>query len=192
MKYMSLMCAALVAGTTVMAQQRPDPDRPRPRDPRAQERARPGGDRDSARRPDRPAALTDEQRAKVQEVTSKTRDEQRQLAEKVRNLRQEMDELARTEQVDEAAVRAKGVEIGQAEAEMALIRGRHYQELKGVLTEEQLEAFGSRPGFPPGAPPAYGQRLERIERRAPDAPRAVPGRPVPPRRGESSRDRDSQ
>ena len=135
--------------------------------------------------------LTEEQREKVQQVTGKPRQKQRELGEKMRTLRQELDELVRAEQVDEAAVRAKGTELGQVEAEMALIRGQHYKALKGVLTEEQLNAV-SRPGFGPGAPGgAYGQRMERIVTRPPqDGARAVPSRPVPPGRRGPAPDRE--
>ena len=161
----ALLAATLLAASTLLAQEKPNPNpNPRPRDPRFQER-NVGA---------RPPSLTPEERAKVQEVTAANRAEQRTLMEKLRAIRTELNQLATADPVDVAAVRAKGAELGQAEAELALLRGRQFQALKGVLPEEKLNALRNSPALMPGGavPPQTGQRLERV------VPRA--GQPTPP------------
>lgn len=149
MKYLHLIGAAALAVST-MAQTPPERPQP-PRDAREQERGlerqRPG------------AGLTEEQREKMREVMEKTRDEQRAAAEKMSRVRRELGELTRAEKIDEAAIRAKAKEIGEVEAEMALVRARQFQELKGVIPAEQLERMQPRFGGGPGqAIPERGLR----------------------------------
>lgn len=167
----AILAAALLAGPTLFAQQTANPETPPPRDPRFQER----------RAAPRAPVLTPEERAKVQEITEKTRTEQRTLSEKLRTLRLELNELAHADQVDAAAVRAKGVQLGQAEADLALLRGRQYQQLKGVLPEEKLKAWRTFPGLtaPPPAGPQVQQRLRTVVPR--DSKAAPATRTVPPR-----------
>lgn len=167
MKCLYLLCAGALASTTLLAQNPENPERPPRRDPRAQERG--------IQRPERGSGLTEEQRKKLSEVMEKYREKQRAALGKTRELRQEIEGLTRAEKLDEAAIRAKAAELGQAEAEAAILRGKQFQELKGVLPADQLERFRS-PGAglqgPPGA--RYRQRLERV------VPRG--GRPIPPGR----------
>ena len=166
MKY-AFLGAALLAASTIVAQQTETTDRPVPRDPRAQER-----------RIERGPVLTPEEREKVKEITDKNRAQQRELAEKLRKVRTELDALARADKIDESAVMAKAAELGKVEGQIALLRGRQYQELKAALPEEKLQAFrpGSISQLPPSA--ALRERLQSVPPRQ-GRPATPPNRPVP-------------
>ena len=174
----AVLAAALLAAPTLFAQEITTPEKA-PRDPRFQER----------RAAPRAPVLTPEERAKIQEITQKTQPEQRALSDKLRTLRRELNDLAHAEKVDEAAVRAKAAELGTAEADLVLLRGRQYQELKAVLPEEKLRAWRAFPGLTPGpaAGPQLQQRLQTVTPRTPEAAKAVETTPrsVQPRKAPS-------
>jgi Spy/CpxP family protein refolding chaperone len=81
--------------------------------------------------------MTDEQRKKLQEANQKMRQEQTPLYEKLRTARQDLEKAAQAENFDEQTIRAKAAVIGQIEGDLALIRARHYQEIRTIAPRAQ-------------------------------------------------------
>ena len=72
------------------------------------------------------------------------RNEVRAAGEKIGAARQAMRALLDADQIDEAAIRAKSVEVAAAEAEAAIIQAKVRQEVFGILTAEQLQKAKER------------------------------------------------
>jgi len=124
--------------------------------------------------PVRPAAtenITQEQRNKMRELTEGMRNQSQEHADRQRQLRAELEVLIRAEPIDESAIRAKAVEMGKVEGELAVIRAKYMAELKKVLPEGSSQAApagvipqsiqGPRPKGAPPVPantPLRGQK----------------------------------
>jgi Spy/CpxP family protein refolding chaperone len=103
------------------------------------------------RRGARNEGLSEEQQAKLRELNQKMRDEQRVLYDKQREARVALEKAAQAEDFKEAEIRAKAAVIGEIEAELALIRAKHYKELSQILPKEEMQRIreanaGARPG----------------------------------------------
>ena len=85
--------------------------------------------------------LDEAQRERMEAIAAEHRTEIRAAREQLRERRRALAELAHAETLDEAAIRAAGVELGAAEAETALLRGRHLERVRTVLTPEQWAEF---------------------------------------------------
>jgi len=118
------------------------------------------------------ATLTEEERNKLQEATSKLQREQNERYVEMTKIRRELDELSRQETLDEKAIREKAMEIGKLEGDLAIIRAKHRHELKEILPREHFERIQSGQALRP----VVRQRLNRIVERTNPA-RA---RPLPP------------
>jgi Spy/CpxP family protein refolding chaperone len=105
--------------------------------------------------------ITDEQRAKARESNEKFRNEQSALFEKLRTARREMEQAAQADVTDESTIRAKAATLGQIEGELAILRARHYKELRAILPHDQA---ASQSGLSSGSN-QYTQRLQNIIRR---------------------------
>lgn len=112
--------------------------------------------------------ITQEQRNKMRELTEAMRNQSQEHADRQKQLRAELEVLIRAEPIDESAIRAKAVEMGKVEGELAVIRAKYMAELKKVLPE------GSSQAAPAGVvpQPIQGPRPKG----APPVPANTPGR----------------
>ncbi len=81
--------------------------------------------------------VTDDQRAKLKETNEKFRTEQNALYERLRNARRDLEQTAQADATDEKAIRAKAAVLGQVEGDLAILRAKHYKELRAILPHEQ-------------------------------------------------------
>ena len=81
--------------------------------------------------------LTDDQKAQLKSIAESHRDEFRAAGEKARAAHEGMRALMEADAIDEAAIRAKSVEIGAAEADMMILNAKVRHESLQVLTSEQ-------------------------------------------------------
>jgi Spy/CpxP family protein refolding chaperone len=110
--------------------------------------------------------VNEEQRAKLRETNEKFRAEQAVLYEKLRTTRKEMEQAAQADPVDEAAIRGKAAVLGQIEGDLALLRARHYKELRTVLPHDQA----ARQSGLSQSTNHYAQRVQSAVRPTTNAP----------------------
>jgi len=103
--------------------------------PATQSRVHPSGAREN---------VSDEQRAKLHEINEKFRTEQSAVYEKLRIAQRELEQTAQADVTDENAIRAKAAAVGQIEGDLAMLRAKHYKELRAVLPRD---AAASQSGF---------------------------------------------
>ena len=82
--------------------------------------------------------LTDEQKAQVTSIVDSHQAEFKAVGEKMRAAREGMQALLEADTLDEAAVRAKSVEVAAAEADAAILGAKVRTQTVQVLTSEQL------------------------------------------------------
>lgn len=82
--------------------------------------------------------LTDEQRAQVKTIVDSHQAEFKAVGEKMHTAREGMQALIEADPLDEAAVRAKSVEVAAAEADAAILNAKVRTQTFEVLTAEQL------------------------------------------------------
>lgn len=82
--------------------------------------------------------LTDDQKAQVKAIRESHQAEFKAVGEKMRGAREGMRALIEAETLDEAAVRAKSVEVAAAEADAAILNAKVRTQTLQVLTAEQL------------------------------------------------------
>lgn len=82
--------------------------------------------------------LSEEQRAQVKTIVNSHQAEFKAVGEKMRAAREGMRALIEAESLDEAAVRAKSIEVAAAEADAAILNAKVRQQTLQVLTSEQL------------------------------------------------------
>ena len=94
--------------------------------------------------------LTDEQKAQMKSLAESHRDEFRAAGEKSRAAHEGMQALLEAETIDEAAIRAKSVEVAAAEADVMILNAKVRQESMQILTPDQQaklkELRDARPG----------------------------------------------
>jgi Spy/CpxP family protein refolding chaperone len=88
--------------------------------------------------------MTDEQRKKLQESNQKLRQEQAAVSEKLRAARRELEQAAQAVNYDEQAIRDKAATIGQLEGDLAIIRAKHYQDLRSIMPQPVTNATPAR------------------------------------------------
>jgi Spy/CpxP family protein refolding chaperone len=82
--------------------------------------------------------LTDEQKAQVTSIVDSHQAEFKAVGEKMRAAREGMQALLEADTLDEAAVRAKSIEVAAAEADAAILGAKVRTQTVQVLTSEQL------------------------------------------------------
>lgn len=82
--------------------------------------------------------LSEEQRDAVQGVIEAGRDEGIELHRNVWEQRRILGDATEADVLDEGAIRAAAAALGQAEADVALHRARQMQQLREILTPEQV------------------------------------------------------
>ncbi len=124
--------------------------------------------------------LTEEQQAKLKEVTSGDRDVQRANQKKVRDAMMKQVELMKSEKIDEKAVMSIIDEVFELRKEMAKEQAKRLIAVKSILTSEQLkkaqEELQSMRNRRGERGPRQGDRKGRQKKGAKDAdaPAAAP------------------
>ncbi|HEX8028763.1 MAG TPA: Spy/CpxP family protein refolding chaperone [Vicinamibacterales bacterium] len=81
--------------------------------------------------------LTDDQRAQMRAIAESHRDEFKAAGDKSRAAHESMQALLEAETLDEAAIRAKSVEVAAAEADVMILNAKVRRESMQILTSEQ-------------------------------------------------------
>ena len=81
--------------------------------------------------------LTDDQRAQLRKIREARQSEFKAAGEKLGAARQGMRALIQAEPINEAAIRAKSVEVAAAEADVAILNAKVRAESLQILTAEQ-------------------------------------------------------
>ena len=87
--------------------------------------------------------LTPEQQTKLQEINRTFTTNATPLFARLGTLRREIESLVNEENFNEATIRAKAKEIGDLEADLAILRAKRYGNLRAFLTPEQARRFNS-------------------------------------------------
>ena len=125
--------------------------------------------------------LTEDQRASLREAAEAQRDQVREQEEKLRAARKEMLNLSLTDTFDEAAVRAKALDVGKLEAELTVLRAKALSQMRPPLSPEQIEQLKDRPPPNQGPRPWEFRPDPRRHNRPPPGPRGDHDLPPPPR-----------
>ena len=88
--------------------------------------------------------FTEEQKEAMKEIRLETAKEMKPLRNQLRELNARHQTLTTTEDADLDAIYENIEEMSDVKTEMAKIRARQHQEVRGLLTEEQLLKFDSR------------------------------------------------
>lgn len=88
--------------------------------------------------------LSDDQQAQVKTITDSHQAEFKAAGEKIGAARQSLRQLLEAETIDEAAIRAKSVEVANAEADAAILGAKVRAQTMQVLTAEQLAKLKER------------------------------------------------
>lgn len=148
------------------APREPRRDQDRPEQPPGERRevGRDGGrrpdqpPRDGERRPDaqrgqqppsfQPIELTETQRQAVRDAWDSVREDMGEIGPKMMAARRELNEMIFAEKVDADSIRKAAAKLGEAEAEMAIIRQRVIAKVRPTLKPDQLELLRQSPfGF---------------------------------------------
>lgn len=89
--------------------------------------------------------ITDEQRQKIEEANKEYNSKATPTYSRLTNTRRELEALVSADKFDEVAVRQKAKEIGDLEAELAILRGQRYAKFRSFLTAEQARRFNLAP-----------------------------------------------
>lgn len=122
--------------------------------------------------------LTEEQRETLHAAMAAQRAPMRSLEAKVRAARQALMRASLNDKFDEEAVRAKALEVGKLDVELAVLRAKALSQVQPPLSMEQLEKIVNP--LPPREMdgPPDGPRPRR-DNRLPPAPRDRPVAPKP-------------
>jgi Spy/CpxP family protein refolding chaperone len=83
--------------------------------------------------------LTDEQRAELEQKLPQFRETIQPSMDQLREARSGLNDLIHADQLDEGAIRQAAAEMAEIEADVAVARAQHFQEMRQILTPEQLE-----------------------------------------------------
>lgn len=119
------------------------PDQP----PRDGER-RPDAQRGQQPPPFQPIELTETQRQAVRDAWDSVREDMGEIGPKMMAARRELNEMIFVEKADADAIRKAAAKLGEAEAEMAIIRQRIIAKVRPTLKPDQFELLKQSPfGF---------------------------------------------
>lgn len=82
-----------------------------------------------------PRVQNEEQRQRLREANETFRGEQAALYDRLRAARRELDQAAQAEIPDEKNIRAKAAALGQIEGDLAILRARHFKELRAIFSD---------------------------------------------------------
>lgn len=90
--------------------------------------------------------LGQEQSAAIRQIMDSSREETRILSEKLSKARKELERAVQADTFDEQLIRAKALEVGKIEGDMAVLRARTYAKMRPLLKPgptEQTKQGGS-------------------------------------------------
>lgn len=90
--------------------------------------------------------LTDEQRETIQKLLREARPTLQPLLKKLDEQRRELSKATETAPIDEAAIRAKAMNLATMEADLAVQKAKLFAQIKETLTPEQVERLSSLKG----------------------------------------------
>lgn len=139
---LAILTAVAVGGTTVSGTAWAD--RGGDRDGRCGSEERDGGWKGHGHGGQRLAkalGLSKEQREQVKAIFGKHRDEMAPLRKKMESERRELRNLTQSDKPDEAAIREQAKKIAVTSGDIAVLRAKVSQEVRAVLTPEQIKKF---------------------------------------------------
>lgn len=83
--------------------------------------------------------ITDDQKAQMKGILEKYRPALQPLIKQYHTERREMRKLVHAATIDEAAIRAQAARMSTVQADLAVQRARLLHDMRGVLTQEQLQ-----------------------------------------------------
>ncbi len=83
--------------------------------------------------------MTEEQKSAFREAIESVGQDAREIGEKLRATRKQLEEAIYSGKVDEAGMKKSASEIGELEGQMAVFRARVVAKVRPLLTSEQLE-----------------------------------------------------
>jgi Spy/CpxP family protein refolding chaperone len=174
------IAAAMLLHSRPAALAQPNPEAPNRRQPptgadRRGDRPQPGFQPGRAL-PMLERVLTEEQRESLHAAMESQRDQMRSLEGKIRAAHQALMKASLAEKFDEDAVRAKALEVGKLDAELAVLRAKAMSKLQPPLSEEQIERISNPPPLREMDGPGPGPRRNN---RPPPGPRDLPVAPKP-------------
>ncbi|BCS52022.1 Spy/CpxP family protein refolding chaperone [Geobacter sp. SVR] len=89
----------------------------------------------------RDLGLSQQQQQQIKDIFSKERPQMGPLAKQLRTERGTMRSLIHGETFDEAAIRAQSAKVAAIQADLAVERARIAQEIRKVLTPDQVQKF---------------------------------------------------
>ena len=137
---MATIVMGILPGVIAQAQQAAPQPRP------AGQQAFPVINRPGTPAPAAAAPLTAEQQAAVQKAMADLRTESQTLYQKLGAARQAVEAAVNADKFDESAIRAKAAEIGKIEGDLAVLRGKNFDNLSKILSKEQLAQYKARGG----------------------------------------------
>jgi protein CpxP len=84
-------------------------------------------------------SLTDAQKATLKQTLQKHQPTMKPLVDKMVTERQALQDLIHAEKLDESAIRAQAAKVAAVEVDLAVERAKIAQELRPVLTAEQIK-----------------------------------------------------
>jgi Spy/CpxP family protein refolding chaperone len=85
--------------------------------------------------------LTSQQQQAVKDVFAKNRPQAESLMKQLKTERHALRALIQADAVDEAAIRAQSAKVASVEAELAVQRAQSAQQIRAILTPEQILKF---------------------------------------------------
>ncbi len=83
--------------------------------------------------------LSEQQKVKIKEIFKQDRRQLEPTMTKLMAERHHLMELVHADKTDESAIRAQAVKLAGLEGDMAVQRARMFQQIRAVLTPQQLE-----------------------------------------------------
>lgn len=90
--------------------------------------------------------LTDAQRSQIKDILSNHKDTIKTNFDKLATARQSMAQIMHSENLDENALRQAFQSVADIRMEMVVLRAKIIQEIRPILTAEQIELWNTLPG----------------------------------------------
>jgi protein CpxP len=85
--------------------------------------------------------LSSQQKQDVKEIFAKSRPQAEPLMKQIKTERRALRELVQADAIDEAAIRAQSAKVAAVEADLAVQRAHVAQQIRAILTPEQVQKF---------------------------------------------------
>ena len=85
--------------------------------------------------------LSSQQKQEVKDIFAKSRSQAEPLMKQIKTERHALRELVQADVIDEAAIRAQSAKVAAVEADLAVQRAHVAQQIRAILTPEQVQKF---------------------------------------------------